>query len=60
MNSFKSIETERQIELLERGEKIIQETRGWNDAKGRISLTIAFFITVPVNRYMMSRQVHIH
>jgi Domain of unknown function (DUF4396) len=25
-----------------------------------LSLVIAFFITVPVNRYMMSRQAHIH
>jgi aspartyl-tRNA(Asn)/glutamyl-tRNA(Gln) amidotransferase subunit B len=39
LNSFRSIEkaveyeVKRQIELLEHGEKIIQETRGWNDAK---------------------------
>ena len=39
LNSFKSVEksveyeTKRQIELLEKGEKIIQETRGWDDAK---------------------------
>lgn len=39
LNSFRSVEraieyeTERQIELLEKGEKIIQETRGWDDAK---------------------------
>jgi aspartyl-tRNA(Asn)/glutamyl-tRNA(Gln) amidotransferase subunit B len=39
LNSFKSIERaaefemHRQIELLEKGEKIVQETRGWNDAK---------------------------
>ena len=39
LNSFKSVEkavefeTERQIEQLEKGEKIVQETRGWNDAK---------------------------
>ena len=39
LNSFKAVEKtveyeiERQIELLERGEKIVQETRGWNDAK---------------------------
>lgn len=25
-----------------------------------LSLAIAFFITVPVNRYMMNRQAHIH
>ena len=40
LNSFRSVyrgigyEIERQIELLERGERIIQETRGWNEAKG--------------------------
>ncbi len=39
LNSFRSVERaieyeiERQIELLERGEKIVQETRGWDDAK---------------------------
>lgn len=39
LNSFKSVEKAvefeiiRQIELLEKGEKIIQETRGWDDAK---------------------------
>lgn len=39
LNSFKSVEkaveyeVERQIELLEKGEKIVQETRGWDDAK---------------------------
>ena len=39
LNSFKSVEKaveyeiERQIELLEKGEKIMQETRGWDDAK---------------------------
>ncbi len=39
LNSFRSIEkaveyeVKRQIELLESGEKIVQETRGWNDAK---------------------------
>ncbi|HSX06899.1 MAG TPA: Asp-tRNA(Asn)/Glu-tRNA(Gln) amidotransferase subunit GatB [Candidatus Saccharimonadia bacterium] len=39
LNSFRSIEkaveyeVTRQIELLESGEKIIQETRGWDDAK---------------------------
>lgn len=41
INSFKSVEsailyeTERQVELIERGEKVIQETRGWDDAKGK-------------------------
>jgi len=39
LNSFKSVERgvdyeiERQKELLEKGEKVIQETRGWNDKK---------------------------
>lgn len=39
LNSFKSVEkavdyeVNRQIELLEKGEAIAQETRGWNDAK---------------------------
>jgi aspartyl-tRNA(Asn)/glutamyl-tRNA(Gln) amidotransferase subunit B len=39
LNSFRAVEKaveyeiQRQIELLEKGEKIIQETRGWNDAK---------------------------
>jgi aspartyl-tRNA(Asn)/glutamyl-tRNA(Gln) amidotransferase subunit B len=39
LNSFKSVEKaveyeiKRQIDLLEKGEKIVQETRGWNDAK---------------------------
>ena len=39
LNSFRAIshaiagETERQIELLEKGEKVIQETRRWDDAK---------------------------
>ncbi|MDO8470689.1 MAG: Asp-tRNA(Asn)/Glu-tRNA(Gln) amidotransferase subunit GatB [bacterium] len=39
LNSFRSVEkailfeAERQEELLEKGEKIAQETRGWNDAK---------------------------
>jgi aspartyl-tRNA(Asn)/glutamyl-tRNA(Gln) amidotransferase subunit B len=39
LNSFKSVEkaveyeVKRQIEVLEKGERIIQETRGWNDAK---------------------------
>ena len=40
LNSFKAVqkgieyEVTRQAEALERGEKIVQETRGWNDAKG--------------------------
>lgn len=39
LNSFRSVEkaveyeVSRQIELLERGEKVVQETRGWDDAK---------------------------
>lgn len=39
LNSFKAVEKaveyeiDRQIERLEKGEEIIQETRGWNDAK---------------------------
>lgn len=39
LNSFKSVEKsveyeiKRQIDLLEKGQKIIQETRGWDDAK---------------------------
>lgn len=41
INSFKAVEKTveyeitRQIEVLEKGEKIIQETRGWDDAKQR-------------------------
>lgn len=41
LNSFRSVERaaeyefKRQVELLERGEKIVQETRGWDDAKGK-------------------------
>ncbi len=41
LNSFRSVEKaidyeiERQIELLEKGQEIVQETRGWNDAKQR-------------------------
>lgn len=40
INSFKAIhnaieaETERQIELIEDGEKVVQETRRWDDSKG--------------------------
>lgn len=39
LNSFKSVEksvdyeVNRQIELLEKGQKVVQETRGWDDAK---------------------------
>ena len=39
LNSFKSVERaadyefERQVELLEKGERVVQETRGWDDAK---------------------------
>ncbi len=39
LNSFRSVERavdfefRRQVELLERGEKVVQETRGWDDAK---------------------------
>lgn len=41
LNSFRAVENcinfefERQIELLEKGELIVQETRGWNDAEGK-------------------------
>ncbi|TRZ64935.1 MAG: Asp-tRNA(Asn)/Glu-tRNA(Gln) amidotransferase subunit GatB [Spirochaetia bacterium] len=41
LNSFRSVEEsikyeiERQSELLEKGEKIVQETRGWDDVKKR-------------------------
>ncbi len=40
LNSFRSVEravdyeVKRQIKLLEKGEEVIQETRGWNDATG--------------------------
>lgn len=40
LNSFRSVEravayeVQRQIKLLEKGETVIQETRGWNDATG--------------------------
>jgi aspartyl-tRNA(Asn)/glutamyl-tRNA(Gln) amidotransferase subunit B len=39
LNSFRSVERaaefefRRQIEMLERGEKVVQETRGWDDSK---------------------------
>ena len=39
LNSFKSVEKaaefefRRQVELVEKGEKVVQETRGWEDAK---------------------------
>lgn len=39
LNSFRSVEKaaefefKRQVELLERGESVVQETRGWDDAK---------------------------
>jgi aspartyl-tRNA(Asn)/glutamyl-tRNA(Gln) amidotransferase subunit B len=41
LNSFRSVEKAaeyefaRQVELLERGERIVQETRGWSDATGK-------------------------
>lgn len=40
LNSFRSVERaseyefRRQVELVERGETVVQETRGWNDDKG--------------------------
>lgn len=43
LNSFRSVERatdyefRRQVELLERGESIIQETRGWNEASQKTS-----------------------
>jgi len=43
LNSFRSVERaaefefKRQIEILERGEKVVQETRGWDDAKQKTS-----------------------
>ncbi|MEX1995568.1 MAG: Asp-tRNA(Asn)/Glu-tRNA(Gln) amidotransferase subunit GatB, partial [Candidatus Saccharimonadales bacterium] len=41
LNSFRSVEAavayeiERQIELLEKGQTVVQETRGWDEAKGK-------------------------
>lgn len=43
LNSFRSVERaaeyefKRQVELLEKGERVVQETRGWDDAKGKTS-----------------------
>jgi aspartyl-tRNA(Asn)/glutamyl-tRNA(Gln) amidotransferase subunit B len=43
LNSFRSVEKaaeyefKRQVELLERGELVVQETRGWDDAKQKTS-----------------------
>ena len=43
LNSFRSVERaaeyefRRQIELIEKGERVVQETRGWDDAKQRTS-----------------------
>jgi len=43
LNSFRSVEKaaeyefRRQVELLEKGEKVVQETRGWNEAKQKTS-----------------------
>lgn len=43
LNSFRSVERaaeyefHRQVELLEKGEVIVQETRGWDDATGKTS-----------------------
>lgn len=43
LNSFRSVERaaqyefERQVEVLEKGEKVVQETRGWDDATGKTS-----------------------
>jgi len=43
LNSFRSVEKAaeyefiRQIELLEKGEAVVQETRGWDDATGKTS-----------------------
>lgn len=41
LNSFRSVERavefefKRQVELLEKGERVVQETRGWDDASGK-------------------------
>jgi aspartyl-tRNA(Asn)/glutamyl-tRNA(Gln) amidotransferase subunit B len=41
LNSFKSVESaiqyevKRQVELLERGERVVQETRGWDESKNK-------------------------
>lgn len=41
LNSYKAVEAcalyefNRQVELLEKGEKVVQETRGWEDATGK-------------------------
>lgn len=43
LNSFRSVERaaqyefERQVDVLEKGEKVVQETRGWDDATGKTS-----------------------
>lgn len=43
LNSFRSVERaalyefDRQVALLEKGEKVVQETRGWDDATGKTS-----------------------
>jgi len=43
LNSFRSVERaaefefHRQVELLEKGETVVQETRGWDDAAGKTS-----------------------
>jgi aspartyl-tRNA(Asn)/glutamyl-tRNA(Gln) amidotransferase subunit B len=43
LNSFRSVEKaaeyefRRQVEVVERGEQVVQETRGWDDAKQRTS-----------------------
>jgi aspartyl-tRNA(Asn)/glutamyl-tRNA(Gln) amidotransferase subunit B len=43
LNSFRSVERaaeyefNRQVELVEKGERVVQETRGWDDAAGKTS-----------------------
>lgn len=43
LNSFRSVERaaqyefERQVDVLESGNKVVQETRGWDDSKGKTS-----------------------